>query len=421
MAERAAIARANMSPDDPDLPPELVMTTDVVRQLEPRARPYKVGVARGMFLLVHPNGGRYWRLKYRFEGREKVLALGKWPDVDCRAAWSVAVDAREQLAQGIDPSAKKQAEKRSSSNSFQAIAEEWIEAGCPTGNRRRSLPKAETINRMRQRLEDYVFPYVGRKPIRSIEVADLKRALDRISARGTHDTAHRTRSVVDRVYRYAIATGRAERNLAADLKGALKLAETKSFAAITEPREFGALLRAIDSYVGQPTTMAALRLAPLLFVRPGELRHAEWQEVDLDSALWSIPADKMKNGLPHTVPLCRQAVEIIRELEPVTGGGRYLFPGLRSNAKPISDMTINAALRRLDYSSDQVVAHGFRTTASTLLHELGYEPDVIEQQLAHRRQGVAAVYNRSHLLKQRTDMMQAWGDYLDTLKRPPAT
>ncbi|MEM9403299.1 MAG: site-specific integrase [Pseudomonadota bacterium] len=317
---------------------------------------------------------------------------------------------------GIDPSAEKQAAKNSPSDSFESIAREWIGIGAPTGNRRSAPPKQATIDRMEQRLEAFIFPWVGKRPIKAVEIADLRRALDRISDRGTFDTAHRVRSVVDRVYRYAITTGRAERNIAADLKGALRLTPAKSHAAITDPKAFGELLRAIDGYFGQPTVMAALKLAPLLFQRPGELRHAEWAEIDVGDALWSIPASKMKSGLDHTVPLATQAIEIIEELRPISGHARYLFPSLRTDEKPISDNTINAALRRLGYDNKAHVAHGFRASASTLLHELGFDPDVIDQQLAHKRQGVSAVYNRSHLLQPRREMMQAWAEYLESLR-----
>ena len=254
-------------------------------------------------------------------------------------------------------------------------------------------------------------------PMVDITLADLRGVLTPIGKRGKQETAHRVRSLCERVYRYAIATERADRNIAADLKGTLAPAETKGFAAITEAKPFGALLKAIDGYDGQPATMAALKLAPLVFVRPIELRGAEWREFDLDAARWSIPDKRMKEGLPHVVPLSKQVIAIIGDLKPITGAGRYLFPSLRSPKRPISNNTLNAAMRRLGFSTEEMTAHGFRKSASTLLHEMGYSPDEIETQLAHKRPGVAGIYNKSHLLKQRTKMMQEWADYLDKLKR----
>ncbi len=394
-----------------------MLKTDDIKKAKPRDKDYRLSAGKGLSLIVRPNGTKLWRFRYRIDGREKTLSIGTWPEIDLKSAELARDEARIKLQRHqIDPSAEKQAKKHSITDSFGSIAREWLGIGAPTGNRRSSPPKQATIDRMEQRLEAFVLPWLGNRPIKNIEIADLKRVLDRISDRGTIDTAHRVRSVVDRVYRYAITTGRAERNIAADLKGALKLTPVASHAAITDPSEFGGLLRAIDGYIGQPTVMAALKLAPLLFQRPGELRHAEWQEIDIEDALWSIPACKMKNGLDHTVPLSSQAIDVIEELRPITGHGRYLFPGLRSEDKPISDNTLNAALRRLGYDNKTHVAHGFRSSASTLLHELGFDPDVIDQQLAHKRQGVSAVYNRSHLLPQRREMMQAWSDHLDTIK-----
>ena len=324
--------------------------------------------------------------------------------------------ARRLLGEdGIDPSAKRKAEKRGIENTFRALAEEWLEKGCP-GKGSKGRPRPATINQLRSRLTKYIYPWIGNKPIQSVTLDDIRALLDRISRRGILETASRVRSLCDRIFRFAIGTGRAERNLAADLRDAVAVAKTKSFAAITDPKDFGALLAAVDGYIGQPATMAALRLAPLVFVRPGELRSAEWAEFDLDARKWTIGADKMKQGLPHLVPLSRQALAILEDLHRVTGEGRFLFPSLRSTRRPISENTLNGALRRLGISKDEMSTHGFRTSASTLLHELGYPPDVIETQLAHKRAGVEGIYNRSHLLKQRTDMMQAWADYLDKLK-----
>jgi integrase len=262
-----------------------------------------------------------------------------------------------------------------------------------------------------------VFPYIGKHPIEALKAADVLKVLRRIESRGTHETAHRVRSLCGRVFRYAVATGRAERDPTADLKGALAPANNENFAAITDPAKVGQLLRAIDGYVGQPTVHAALKLAPLVFVRPGELRAAEWSEFDLDGAEWRIPAERMKAGELHIVPLSSQALEIIADLQLITGDGKYLFPSLRTTSRPISDGTINAALRRLGYSAEEMTGHGFRTMASTLLNEKGWHPDLIELQLAHKdRNKVRAAYNRAERLAERRKMMQSWADYLDGLK-----
>ncbi len=398
-----------------------MLTFSTVDRARGRDRPYKLFDERGLYLLVSPSGSRLWRFKYRFEGKEKTLALGIFPDVQLSVARTKRDDARKLLAgQGIDPSAQRKAEKVArlvaSAGTFKAVAEEWLDAGCPGSKRTKGRPSEETTRQLRLRLNKYVYPRIGHMPMVDISLADLRGVLTPIGKRGKHETAHRVRSLCERVYRYAIATERADRNIAADLKGTLAPTESKGFAAITEAKPFGVLLKAIDEYEGQPATMAALKLAPLVFVRPIELRAAEWGEFDLDTARWSIPDSRMKERRPHVVPLSTQAVAIIEDLKPITGGGRYLFPSLRSAKRPISDNTLNAAMRRLGFSKDEMTAHGFRKSASTLLHEKGYSPDEIETQLAHKRPGVAGIYNKSHLLPQRTIMMQAWADYLDTLK-----
>jgi integrase len=275
---------------------------------------------------------------------------------------------------------------------------------------------AGTIQRDRDRLAKFIFPSVGALPIAGITAAQILPALKRIEARGTHETAQRTRSALSRVFRYAVSSGRAERDPCQDLRGALISPVTKSFAAIVEPARIGELLRAIDGYSGQPATHGALKLAPLVFVRPGELRAAVWAEFDLDGAEWRIPAARMKSRAPHLVPLATQAVAILRDLEAVTGDGKYLFPSLRTASKPISDNTVNAALRRMGYSKEEMTGHGFRSIASTLLNEQGFAPDVIELQLAHKDGSVRAVYNRGQRLAERKTMMQAWAAYLDQLR-----
>ena len=398
-----------------------MLTVAGINRERSREKPFKLFDGRGLYLIVNPNESRWWRFKYRFKGKEKTISMGVYPDVGLAAAREKRDAARKIIAeQGIDPSVRRQAERTARiialADTFKAVAEEWLEAGCPGSTRTKGRPSKETVRQLRQRLTKYAYPRIGQMPIADITLVDLRGVLTPIGKRGKHETAHRIRSLCERIYRYAIATDRADRNIAADLKGTLAPTQTKGFAAITEAKPFGSLLNAIDTYEGQPATMAALKLAPLVFVRPIELRLAEWKEFDLDAARWSIPDKRMKEGRAHVVPLPRQAVEILCELQSISGGGKYLFPSLRSPKRPISDNTLNAALRRLGYSKEEMTAHGFRKSASTLLHELGYSPDEIETQLAHKRPGVAGIYNKSHLLKQRTEMMQAWADYLDTLK-----
>ncbi len=392
-----------------------------IKSSKPRKKPYKLFDERGLYLLINPSGSRLWRLKYRFDSKEKTLALGKYPDVRLKAARKKRDTARNLIAEdGIDPNAQRKAEKlarlTANAGTFKAVAIEWLAAGCPGSKRKKGPPAKSTVRQLDHRLEKYVYPAIGAKPIADVTLKDLRAVLVPIGRHGKHETAHRVRSLCDRIYRYAIATERADRNIAADLKGTLSSTNTQGFAAITEAKPFGALLNSIDLYEGQPTTMAALKLAPLVFVRPGELRAAQWAEINIDKARWLIPASRMKEKLPHEVPLSTQAIAIIEELGPITGGGRYLFPSLRSPKRPISDNTLNAAMRRLGISKDQMTTHGFRKSASTLLHEMDYSPEVIETQLAHKRPGVAAIYNKSLYIKQRTEMMQAWADYLDELK-----
>lgn len=386
------------------------LSDTTIRSARPQDKPYKIADGDGLTLLVNPNGSKWWRLRYRFSGREKMLSLGVYPEVGLKQARERRVAARRLVADGIDPSAKRQAETESQDNTFEAIAREWL------GLQAKKLSLG-TLGRERDRLEDFIFPYLGRKPIAQLTAPNLLAALRRIEARGKHETAHRTRSVCSRVFRYAIATGRAERDVSADLKGALAPAVTRNFPSITEPTRIGELLRAIEGYAGQRAVHAALRFAPYVFVRPGELRQAEWVEFDLEAAEWRIPAERMKSREAHLVPLSSQAVTIVRALQPITGAGRYLFPSLRTSARPMSNNTINAALRRLGYDKDQMTGHGFRSMASTCLNEQGWHPDLIELQLAHaERNQVRAAYNKAQRLGERRKMMQAWGDYLDALR-----
>lgn len=383
--------------------------TDVaLRKARPTEKPYKLYDTGGLYLIIRPTGARLWRLKYRHEGREKVLALGDYSDVPLKRAREKRDDARKQIADGVDPAAQRQADKAARSNTLEAIAEEWID---------KQEIAAGTRKLDWDRLNNYIFPRLGRRPIAAITAPDLLAVLRPIEARGKIETALRTRAVCGRVWRYAVATGRADRDIAADLKGALTTRSAVHHATITDPKRIGELLRAIDGYVGQPGTHAALKLAPLLFVRPGELRAAEWAEFDLDKTEWRIPGTRMKMGVQHLVPLATQAIAIIEDLQTITGRGRYLFPSLRTTSRPLSNNTVNAALRRLGYAKGDMTGHGFRSMASTLLNEQGWHRDAIERQLAHgERDKIRGAYNYAEYLPERRKMMQAWGDYLDGLR-----
>lgn len=381
-----------------------------IRAAKPRERPYKLFDERGLYLLVTPSGNRLWRLRYRMGALEKLLALGAYPDVRLKRAREKRDEARKLVADGIDPNAKRKAERSAQAESFEAVANEWLEL------HKKSLAP-ETISILGTRLSSFLYPYVGSRPVAGITAQELLGVLRRIEARGRHETAHRVRALAGRVLRYAVATGRAPHDVAADLQDALAPVKSKNFASVTEPRRVGELMRAIHGYTGHPVTALALKLAPLVFVRPGELRAAEWSEFDLENAEWRIPADRMKMGEPHIVPLSRQALAILGELQPLARGGRYVFPSLRTRDRPMSNNTINAALRRLGYTSEEQTGHGFRSMASTLLNEQGFPGDVIELQLAHaERNKVRAAYNKAQRLPERRKMMQAWADYLDGLR-----
>ncbi len=384
------------------------LTDTAIKAAKSREKPYKLFDARGLFLLVNPRGGRWWRFRYRMDGREKQMSLGCYPDVSLAKARRRRDDARELVADGIDPSRKRQAERGAKANTFKAVAAEWLA---------KQKFAVATLEKANWTFNDLLFPKLASRPIALVTAPEVLAVLRPIEARGKHETAHRTKQRASQVFRYAIATGRAERDPTSDLRGALAPIKVKNRAALTDPKRVGELLRAIDGYVGQPATEYALKLAPLVFVRPGELRAAEWSEIDLENAEWRIPAHRMKMGEQHVVPLSRQAKSILSTLKPITGSGRYVFPSLRTSARPISENTLGAALRRLGYSKDEMTAHGFRAMASTLLNEQGFAPDVIELQLAHaERNEVRAAYNRAQRLPERRKMMQAWADYLDQLR-----
>lgn len=393
----------------------MALSDTTIKNAKPGSKPIKLADEKGMFLLISPAGGKWWRLKYRFGGKEKLLSLGTYPEVSLKAARERRDDARKLLADGVDPSenrkAIKSAKTERAANSFEVVAREWYAKKLPGW----APSNAEKIIR---RLELDAFLWLGSRPIAEITPPELLKVLRRIEERGAVDSAHRMRYYFGQIFRYAIATGRAERDMAADLRGALTTVETTHRAAITDPNAIGALLRAMDDYQGTFITKCALRLAPMVFVRPGELRKAEWSEIDLDKAEWNIPSGRMKMREPHLVPLSEQAVEILRELHALTGEGRYVFPGARSSSRPMSDNAILAALRRMGFSKEEMSGHGFRAMARTILDEvLGVRPDFIEHQLAHAvRDPNGRAYNRTAHLAERRKMMQLWADYLDKLK-----
>jgi integrase len=385
-----------------------------VRTTKPCQRPIKLSDSGGLYLLIAPHGSKLWRLAYRFGGKQKTLAIGAYPTFTLKAARDKREEAKRLLANGIDPSTQRRLDKQitSTGNKFKAVAEEVLAKLEKEGRTDVTLTK-------KRWLLDFAYPAIGHRPIAEITAPEVLSVLRRVEARGRYETARRLRSTCGTIFRYAIATGRAERDPSADLRGALTSPKVNHRAAIVDPVGIGALLRAIDGYDGLPMTKAALRLAPLVFVRPGELRHAEWLEFDLAAAEWRIPSAKMKMRRPHRVPLSRQALDVLRDLQPMSGGGRFLFPSVRSTVRPMSENTLNAALRRLGYGTDEMTTHGFRTMASTRLNEMsGWNPDAIERQLAHQEQDDVrrAYVHAAEYWPERVKMMQAWADYLDELR-----
>lgn len=386
------------------------LTPSTVANAKPQEKPHKLTDGRGLYLLVNPSGSKLWRWRYRRPGTgtENTLSLGTFPEVSLKRARERREEARALLADGIDPGQQRQAEREARADTFAAVAADWLE-------RQRASMTTGTAEKAQWQLS--LVPELALRPVSELTAPEVLRALRKIEAKGTHETAHRVKQRIGQVMRYAITVGLAERDPTADLRGALAPVVTTPRAAVTDPAAVADLLRALDAYTGQPATAAALRLAPLLFVRPGNLRAMEWTELDLDAAQWRIPAGKMKMREAHIVPLAAQAVAILRELQPLSSRSRYVFPSLRSADRPMSENTINAALRRLGFDKETMTGHGFRAMASTRLNELGWSPDVIERQLAHaERNKVRAAYNRAQYLDERTRMMQAWADYLDGLR-----
>ncbi len=394
----------------------LPLTDTEVRNAKPKAKQYKLFDGKGLFLLVSPNGSKGWRLKYRYTGKEKLISLGPYPELSLADARSKLIELRASLAGGKDPSLIRKAENKEKrerqEQTFKWLAGEWFA--------KKTANLAESTRDMtKRRLDVDVYPTIGGIPVADITPKMiLEGVLRPMEKRGAVELAHRTKGIVSRVFRYGVACGCVERDVTADLKGALETFERKHYPALTEPKQVGGLLRAIDDFDGSIVVQSALRLHPLVVVRPGELRHMEWPEVDLEEGTWNIPAGKMKMKTPHIVPLSRQAITILQEIQPLTGGGRYIFPSIRSTAKPISNNTLNAALRRLGYSSEEVTSHGWRATFRTLADEvLQIRPDFIEHQLAHAvKDPLGRAYNRTAHLAERRKMMQAWADYLDGLK-----
>jgi len=392
----------------------MALTDTIIRTAKPREKPYKMADEKGMFLYITPKGGKLWRLKYRFNGKEKLFSLGAYPDVSLKDARGSRDEARNLHANKIDPSENRKVQKTArvsrAANSFEIMAREWFSkyrAGWSTSHSERTL----------RRLENNVFPWIGGRPIAEITAQDVLDVLRRIEGRGTLDTAHRAHQNCSQVFRYAVATGRAVRDPTPDLRGALPAAKGGHFAAITEPNEVGALLRAIDCFKGTFIVQCALKLTPMLFVRPGELRQARWREFDLEKAEWKYQVTKTKTD--HLVPLASQAVKILRELHALGGHTEFVFPGARSNGRAMSDAAVNAALRRMGYDTqNEMTGHGFRAMARTILHqEMGISPEIIEHQLAHRvADTLGTTYNRTKFIKERRIMMQQWADYLHLIK-----
>lgn len=393
------------------------LSDTAIRKAKPGEKPRKLYDTGGLYLVLRPDGARWWRWKYRrpFTGKENALSLGTYPDVGLADARAKRDAARRLLASGVDPGEHRRAEKAAgkerAANSFEVVAREWFA-------KQSSGWVKSHASRIELRLENDVFPWIGGRPVADIGARELLMTLNRVVDRGAVESAHRILQNCGQVFRYAIVTARADRNPAEDLRGALPPVKPTHRAAITQPKRIGELLRAIDGYKGSIVTKCALKLAPHVFLRPGELRHAEWDEFDLEAAEWNIPAEKMKMRSAHLVPLSTQAVTILREIEPLSGRGKYVFPSARTANRPISNNAVLAALRRMEFPKEEMSGHGFRAMARTVLDEvLNIRPDYIEYQLAHTvKDPNGRAYNRTAHLRERIEMMQEWSDYLDILK-----
>ncbi|EHR72017.1 Integrase [Burkholderiales bacterium JOSHI_001] len=406
----------------------LIPSAATLKAIKPGDTRRRLSDGAGLYLLLFVKGGSHgWRLDYTFQGRRKTLSLGTYPMTGLSVARDKAAEARRLVSIGIDPSTARQEQKLSAAKqrhveklvnaglpvpeSFEAVAREWFTKHQPSW-------AASHADKIIRRLERDVFPWLGSKPIHSIKPADLLHVLKRVEGRGAIETTHRVQQNCGQVFRYAVAIGLLESDPSRDLRGALPPWRPEHYPTLTDPRKVGQLLRDIDGYEGAFITRCAMKLSPLLFARPGELRHAEWHEINLETAEWRIPAPKMKGRVMHIVPLATQALGVLRDLKPLTGPRGWVFPGNRTNGEPMSENTVNAALRRLGYDRATMTAHGFRGMASTILHELGWPSDVVERQLSHaERNAVKAAYNHAEHLPERRRMMQAWADHLDGLRR----
>jgi integrase len=395
------------------------LTDAFLKSLKPPLKPTKYRDGGGMYLYATSTGLKSWRFNYRFEGKYQTLNFGTYPLVTLKEDREKLFEAKKVLDSGIDPGVHKKATceavRSDKLNSFEVVAREWFE--------RKKVGKNEAYTiRIWGRVEKELFPFLASRSITEITTPELLEVLRKVESRGAVDTAHRCLQYCSQIFRYAIATGRMAHDISADLKGALTPAIHTHMASLTDPHDVGGLLRSIEEYNGNLIVRAALKIAPYVFVRPGELRHAEWSEINFETAEWRIPSDKMKMKQVHIVPLARQVVDIIKELQPYTSHTRFLFPSMRTVDRPISDVTLLAALRRMDYSKEEMTVHGFRSIASTLLNEQGVNRDWIERQLAHgEHSSVRAAYNYAEYLEERRKMMQSWADYLDELKKPKET
>lgn len=398
------------------------LTDIAIRNAKPAGKPQRLFDGLGLYLEVAPGGGKWWRFKYRYDGKEKRLSFGVYPEVSLKEARDKRDEARRKLRDRIDPGAARKAEKQTrlanAENSFEAVAREWH------AKFTKELSPSHAARNMR-RLEVHVFPYIGNRPTMELEPPEVLQVLQRIENKGHIETAHRVKSIIGQVMRWAVVTSRAKRDPTQDLRGAIPPAPTRHHAAVTDPDALGPFLLAIDGYSGQPATIAALKLSPYLFQRPGELRLALWKEFDLDNAMWEIPPTRMKRrragklyGPSHIVPLPHQAVAILRELHKLTGNGKHTFPSVRGDQRPLSENTLGTAFRAMGIDSNTATPHGWRATARTLgVEKLGFPAEVVEMQLAHTvKDANGNAYNRIQWLEQRRLLMQAWADYLDGLK-----
>lgn len=387
------------------------MLTDIaIRNAKPREKPYKLSDGLGLFILVNPNGSRWWRFKFRFDGKEKLLSFGVYPETSAKMAREQRDAARKQLAQGIDPSAKHLAEKLAQSETFEAVAREWFAKFSPKW-------APSNASKILRQIEKDLLPWLGDKPITKITPPMLLACLRRIEDRGAVESAHRAHQVCGRIFRYGVASGRCERDSSADLRGAIPPAKGKNHAAITAPMEAGVLLRAIDGYRGSFVVRCVLKFAALTATRSAEFRGAEWKEFDIEAGVWTIPAGRMKGRIEHKVMLSRQALAILEELRPLTGRSILVFPGERSTKQPLSNNSTNAALRRMGFTKEEMTTHGFRAMFSSMANEHGWNADVIERSLAHVESNeVRRAYHRAEYIEDRKKLAQWWADHLDRLR-----